>query len=182
LGKLLRDYLKRRPKPVPPPAPKRPPWEVALEELFDVRIAQLVEQERYAEHFDRVSDAVRRYLGARYGFDGLETTTTEAMTALRRVAPQYLLKDVESFLENADLVKFAKLVPSAAECHDALSSAESLVRRTIPEMAPMGHARAPIVPNAPGAPPSASPAQGTLDAKTGLPVTEEKPDGTGDGT
>jgi len=131
----LYQLWRRRPKPVPPPPPPRPPWEVALEELFDVRIAQLVEQGRYAEHFDRVSDAVRKYLGARYGFDGLETTTREAKIALGLVAPRIgVLGDIENFLETADLVKFAKLVPTEAECHATLARAEDLVRRTMPTM------------------------------------------------
>lgn len=137
LGLLLwlAQWWNKRPKPVPPPPPPRPPWEVALEELFDVRIAQLVEQGRYAEHFDRVSDAIRRYLGARYGFDGLETTTREALIALRRVLPRIVvLGDIESFLETADLVKFAKLVPAEAECHSTLARAEEIVRRTMPAM------------------------------------------------
>jgi hypothetical protein len=126
---------KRRPKPVPPPPPPRPPWEVALEELFDVRIAQLVEQGRYAEHFDRVSDAIRKYLGARYGYDGLETTTHEALHALQRVVPRIVvLGDIDSFLQTADLVKFAKLAPTEAECYSTLARAEDLVRRTMPAM------------------------------------------------
>jgi hypothetical protein len=134
---LLAAYLihlwRKRPKPVVPPPPPRPPWEVALEELFDVRVAQLVEQGRFAEHFDRVSDAVRRYLGARYGFDGLETTTREAMVALRRISPFIgVLPDIESFLQNADLVKFAKLAPTEPECHSVLGQAEDIVRRTMP--------------------------------------------------
>ena len=67
---------------MPPPPPPRPPWEVAFEELDAVRHAGLVDEGRYAEHFDRVCDAVRKYLGGRYGFDGLETTTDE-MTRIR---------------------------------------------------------------------------------------------------
>jgi len=137
LGLLLwlARWWNKRPKPVPPPPPPRPPWEVALEELFDVRIAQLVEQGRYAEHFDRVSDAIRRYLGSRYGFDGLETTTLEALVALRRVVPRIVvLGDIESFLDTADLVKFAKLVPAEAECYSTLARAEDIVRRTMPAM------------------------------------------------
>ncbi len=133
LGMWLVRLWNRRPKPVPAPTPPRPPWDVALEELFDVRNAQLVAQGRFAEHFDRVSDAVRRYLGARYGYDGLETTTREAVVALKRVTPRIgVLTDVEGFLDNADLVKFAKLTPTEGECHSALSSAEEIVRRTMP--------------------------------------------------
>lgn len=171
LGALLvwlYSIWKRRPKPVPAPPPPRPPWDIALEELFDVRIAQLVEQGRFAEHFDRVSDAVRRYLGARYGFDGLETTTREAMNALRKVSPRILvLADVDAFLENADLVKFAKLTPTETECHAALGRAEEIVRRTMPlpdapqRMAPPG------APGAPGAPPATPPAAGSEGAAPG---------------
>jgi hypothetical protein len=169
LGALLSWLIhlwRRRPKPVPPPPPPRPPWEVALEELFDVRVAQLVEQGRFAEHFDRVSDAVRRYLGSRYGFDGLETTTHEAMVALRRVSPFIgVLPDIEGFLQNADLVKFAKLTPTEPECDSALGSAEDIVRRTMPP---------PIDPfaNLPARP--ASPAPGYPKAPT--PPTEKPGD------
>jgi hypothetical protein len=134
----LVSLWRRMPRPVPPPPPPRPPWDVALEELFDVRVAQLVEQGRFAEHFDRVSDAVRRYLGARYGFDGLETTTREAMSALRRVSPRIVvLSEVDAFLQNADLVKFAKLTPTEGECHAALGGAEAIVRRTMPAPEPL---------------------------------------------
>ncbi|HEX7669984.1 MAG TPA: hypothetical protein VF395_10385, partial [Polyangiaceae bacterium] len=133
LGAWLFSLWRKRPKPVVPPPPPRPPWDIALEELFDVRLARLVEQGRFAEHFDRVSDAVRRYLGARYGFDGLETTTREAMSALKRVTPRInVLTDVETFLENADLVKFAKLTPDEAECESVLGRAEEIVRRSMP--------------------------------------------------
>lgn len=134
---LLVRAWRRRPKPVPPPPPPRPPWEVALEELFDVKLAKLVDQGRFAEHFDRVSDAVRRYLGARYGFDGLETTTREALVALRKVSPRIvLLTDIDDFLHEADLVKFAKVSPEETACHAALARAEEIVRRTMPQIEP----------------------------------------------
>jgi hypothetical protein len=152
LAALLIHLWRKRPRPIPPPPPPRPPWEVALEELFDVRVAQLVEQGRFAEHFDRVSDAVRRYLGSRYGFDGLETTTREAMVALRRVSPFIgALQDIESFLQNADLVKFAKLTPTEPECHSALGQAEEIVRRTMPVENPFANLPAP--PGPPGGAP-----------------------------
>ena len=76
----------KRPRPVPPPPPPRPAWEVALERLDEARHAGLLETARFAEFFDRVNDAVRQYLGSRYGFDGLESTTDETLAALRRAA------------------------------------------------------------------------------------------------
>jgi hypothetical protein len=126
----------RRARPAPPPPPPRPPWEIALEELFDVRHAGLIAEGRLAEHFDRVSDAVRKYLGTRFGFDGLESTTREALGVLRRVSPPIPLEAIENFLRQADLVKFAKITPTAEEGELALVRAEHIVRDTLPKSAP----------------------------------------------
>ncbi len=76
---------RKRPKPVVPPPPPRPPWEVALERLHQARHAGLLETKRFSDFFDRVNDAVREYLGARFGFDGLESTTDETLASLRRI-------------------------------------------------------------------------------------------------
>jgi hypothetical protein len=127
----------RRPKPVPPPPPPRPPWEIALERLDEVRHAGLLETARLAEFFDRVNDAVREYLGARFGFDGLESTTDETLAALRRV-PHFNLPmpEVAAFLQECDLVKFADMTPTLQECERALAQAERVVRTTMPMQAP----------------------------------------------
>lgn len=129
---LVGKWLKR-PKPAPPPAPPRPPWDVALEKLFDIRNAKLISSQRFDEHFDRVSDTVREYLGGRYGFDGLESTTREMLTALRKQSPSIsVLSQIEAFLRKADLVKFARMTPTEVECEQALNLAEELVHRTMP--------------------------------------------------
>jgi hypothetical protein len=129
---LLGKWL-RRPRPVPPPPPPRPPWEVALEELFDIRHAGLIGEGRLAEHFDRVSDSLRKYLGSRFGFDGLESTTREALSVLRDVSPRVgPLDAIETFLRQADLVKFAKTVPTADDGELALVRAEHIVHETLP--------------------------------------------------
>jgi hypothetical protein len=118
---------------VPPPPPPRPPWEVAIEDLLDVRHAELVQNGRHVEHYDRVSYIVRRYCGDRYGFDGLESTTREMLSVLRRVVPPIpVLDEIERFLRHADLVKFARLTPTTEECNQALERGEEIVRRTVP--------------------------------------------------
>jgi hypothetical protein len=118
-----------------PPAPPAPPWEIALERLDEVRYASLLEVGRYQEYFDRVNDAVRQYLGARYGFDGLESTSDEILQALRRATlEQIAMPAVVQFLEDCDLVKFAKFTPTTEECTRALDSAERIVRTTMPQI------------------------------------------------
>jgi hypothetical protein len=113
---------------------------VAFEELYDLRHAGLVADARFAEHFDRVSDIVRKYLGARFGFDGLESTTREVLFVLRRLSPALeSLDSIESFLRQADLVKFAKTVPSAEDCELALTRAERIISTTLPEARATGN-------------------------------------------
>jgi hypothetical protein len=137
LAWLIGRWLKR-PRPVPPPPPPRPPWEVALEALHDLRHAGLTREGRFAEHFDRVSDIVRRYLGDRYGFDGLESTTREMLSELRATTPRILvLDDIERFLRQADLVKFARLTPSELECSTALADADGIIEKTVPAPVPV---------------------------------------------
>jgi hypothetical protein len=129
----LASLWMRRPKPVPPPPPPRVPWEVAFERLHETRHAGLLEMQRFADFFDRVNDAVREYLGARFGFDGLESTTDETLAALRKVHHFGLpLPEVAGFLQQCDLVKFATLTPTLEECERALVAAERMVRATIP--------------------------------------------------
>jgi hypothetical protein len=133
---LLGRWL-RRPRPEPPPPPPRPPWEVALEELFDVRHAGLIKEQRFSEHFDRVSHTVRKYLGDRYGFDGLESTTREILGFIGRVTPTVTaLPEIEVFLREADLVKFARLTPTEDDCETALGRGEHIVHSTIPPLRP----------------------------------------------
>ncbi len=149
---LLGKWL-RRPRPVPPPPPPRPPWEVALEELHDLRHAGLIEQQRFTEHFDRSSHTVRKYVGGRYGFDGLESTTWEIMQLLRRVVPPVgPLDEISAFLRQADLVKFARLTPTPEECRIALERGEDIVHRTVPPVAGLGPSEA--APAFPGEHPS----------------------------
>jgi len=140
---LLLAYLIRkwraRPRPVPPPPPPRPPWDVALERLDEVRHAGLLEVERFQEYFDRVNDAIREYLGARYGFDGLESTTDEILTALRRASIEEIaLPFVLGFCEECDLVKFANMTPTNESCQRVLDAAERIVRSTMPRQRPPG--------------------------------------------
>lgn len=137
LAVLLLRRWSRRPRPAPPPPPPRPPWEVALEQLDEVRHAGLLETKRYSEYFDRVNDALRRYLGARYDFDGLESTTDEMIAQLKKSAlVGVALEEVSSLLRDCDLVKFANLEPSPEDCAKVIDESERIVRSTTPPRVP----------------------------------------------
>lgn len=127
-------YLRwlRRPKAEPYVAPVLP-WVAALAELEAIRTSNLIAEGHTDEYFDRVSDCVRKYLGARYGFDGLESTTDEMERTLARVRPAIRgLDTINRFLEECDLVKFARVVPSENDCLAALDRGVTIVRNTTP--------------------------------------------------
>ncbi len=133
----LFSRFRKRPRRGPPPPPPRPPWEVAEESLRDIESSALIRAGRFDEHFDRVSQTIRRYLGDRYGFDGLESTSREALRVLAAITPDVPeLASIRHFLQHADLVKFARLTPSEDECRDYLLRARHIVTRTVPHAAP----------------------------------------------
>jgi hypothetical protein len=93
----------------------------------------LLEASRFSDFFDRVNDAIREYLGARFGFDGLESTTDETLASLKRVPRFDLpLPEIAAFLQECDLVKFADVTPTLEECERVLTQAERMVRSTTP--------------------------------------------------
>ncbi len=133
LGAGLYRKWKNRPRPAPPAPPPRPAWELALERLHEVRHAGLLDVGRQAEFCDRVSDALRDYLGATLGFDGLEQTTDEIAGLLAGGGlSEGERARVIAVLQECDLVKFAKFAPERAACAAMLDSVEQHVRLTMP--------------------------------------------------
>ena len=83
-----------------------------------------------------LSEAIRDYLGGRFGFDSLEMTTEELVAAMRRVPAHetrgVLGSEIEGWLGGCDLVKFAKLAPTVEQARGALETAIRMVEATRP--------------------------------------------------
>jgi hypothetical protein len=144
LGALLTMLIVRRlrarrgERPGPPP---RPAHEVALERLDRLGAYGFLENADNRPFYFAVSEIIRDYLGGRYGFDSLELTTDELIAELRRQAGRELfLSEIQGWLSACDLVKFAKISPSATEARGALESAIRIVTATRPVLAPAGTA------------------------------------------
>jgi hypothetical protein len=91
-----------------------------------------------------VSDTVRHYLEERFAFHAPERTTEEF---LRELSETDLLtadqkESLGKFLENCDLVKFAKYEPGENELRELHSSAVRLVEETEPVENSNGESRA----------------------------------------
>jgi hypothetical protein len=96
-----------------------------------------------------VSEIIRDYLGGRYAFDSLEMTTDELVDELqRRAGRELLLSEVKGWLSACDLVKFAKVSPSAAEARGTLESAIRIVTTSRPAPEPLAPHPSPAAPEA----------------------------------
>jgi hypothetical protein len=123
-------------RPGPPP---RPAHEIALEKLDRLGQYGFLEDADNRPFYFAVSEIVREYLGARFGFDSLELTTDELIDELKRRADQELGiygAEIRGWLGACDLVKFAKISPSATEARGTLETALRIVTSTRPRPAP----------------------------------------------
>jgi len=138
-------------RPGPPP---RPAHEIALERLDRLGSYGFLENADNRPFYFAVSEIIRDFLGARYGFDSLELTTDELMEELRRRAGQHLvLSEIGRWLAACDLVKFAKISPTAREARGTLELAIQIVKSTQPALSPSPSSSAP----SPSPPPPTSP-------------------------
>jgi hypothetical protein len=148
LGALLAFVIVRRMRarvalrPGPPP---RPAHEIALEKLDRLGSYGFFENADNRPFYFAVSEIIREYLGARFGFDSLELTTDELLAELRARAEHQLgsrFAEIRGWLSACDLVKFAKISPSASEARGTLETAIRIVSSTRPRLEPLTAAAA----------------------------------------
>jgi hypothetical protein len=124
----------RRQRVVPP----RPPHEIALAALNRLRTRHLIEEGKFEDYYVELSSITRRYLEDRFHLRAPEMTTEEflgtAASDARLSAPQRRL--LGDFLTQADLVKFARHLPSLRDSEAAYDAARRFVEETQPVAAP----------------------------------------------
>jgi hypothetical protein len=113
---------------LPPP---RLAHQIAYDKLHRIVEDDLLRQEKFREYFIRVSETIREYLGNRYGFFAMDLTSRELVDELRdRPTPGLEISGLKALLQDADLVKFAKLTPTDEMSSSAIDGAYSLVNAT----------------------------------------------------
>jgi hypothetical protein len=136
LGWLFMRWWNKRERPEPAPPPPPPPWDTALAELraHAAQRESAIAEGRTEQWVDAVSDSIRGYLGKRFGFHGLESTTNEIAQRLAEakslaIAPEEAI----GFLDQCDLVKFAKASLADEASNALIEEALALVDRTRPK-------------------------------------------------
>lgn len=127
-----RLWGRRRVEPLPPPTPAH---EVALEALTRLEREDLVGEGRFTDHYLQLTEITKAYLEGRFGVEALDRTTEEIRRALvangHRIDPLDP-DEVIRFLQQADLVKFARFPPEDDEARGATGEVRSMVIRTRP--------------------------------------------------
>lgn len=127
---------KKRPQIVPPALPID--W---MAELDKIKKMNLVEQQQYKTYYSLLSEILRRCIEAKTSVRAVEETTVEIARDLRAdgVADDFV-QQVEAFLMQADMVKFAKFTPPVEVIKNAVPTVESilnvLIRPKVTEGAP----------------------------------------------
>jgi hypothetical protein len=115
----------------------RAPHEVALDELVRIAELHLPEQNRFKEHYTLTSDCIRIYIERTFDIAVLERTTAEVQASLKKSTVQHeIARRFIGFLDESDIVKFAKFTPDIPTAYRLLAAGIEIVELTKPIPAP----------------------------------------------
>ena len=131
IGVILYMVLSRRRKGERV-APQLPAHEIAFRRLESLLSSGLLEQNRYREFTEEVSDILRYYIEDRFGLRAPERTTEEFLEEARDGLPVDKEKKemLAEFLSYCDLVKFAALEPSPDDVKRLFESCRDFIDAT----------------------------------------------------
>ena len=110
-----------------------PHYAIALNSLKDLEEKKLWQNGYIKEYHSEITEIIRLYFEKRFNLPALELTTSEALYHLRNIGAAKNIVDItESFLSNADMVKFAKFQPYHSVNEEMMKQAIEIVQRTIP--------------------------------------------------
>lgn len=114
----------------------RPPDEIAREELMRIKTSSLLSEGKIKEYYSRVADTIRIYLGRRYNILAIDMTSFELLNTLEsqiRVDSE-ILSLLSEFLDECDLVKFAKYIPPQEQWLPLIDKALKIIELTTPRV------------------------------------------------
>jgi hypothetical protein len=126
----LKNKKKAEEKLVLPPRLAEAIARDALKALNEMR---LIEKGLIKEYYIRLSDIIRTYIENRYKIFSMDRTTWELFQEMKskRIERSHIDK-INYFLEDCDMVKFAKYAPDQKEMEEIYKKAEEIVNITTP--------------------------------------------------
>jgi hypothetical protein len=130
---FYRRYKKKKAEhPVKKKIIKIPAHTRALSALDNLEREQLWQKGKVKEYHSNITGIIRGYFEERFKLPALELTTSEQMQQLRKVSSaENILETTNEFLNNADLVKFAKFQPLPSVNEAMMKQAKEIVNSTI---------------------------------------------------
>ncbi len=135
--RAFKKYKNRQQVPIVP-ARVLLPHEQALEALQRMRVERPWEKGDLKTYHTQLAEILREYVALRWHVNALEQTTYELVHTLRRLkADESQVLYLQRVLRVADMVKFAKEIPTKEENEVSLNLAIQFVERTIPILPPV---------------------------------------------
>ena len=126
--RLIQYFRRRKKAPLAKPERVRSAEEIAREAIERLLARKLVEQGHSKQFYLELSEIIKRFLGSKLGVHSLERTTEEFTRDLRAVSvPSGQYRMIREFLEDCDLVKFAKYRPGAEEVEQIIARSRAMI-------------------------------------------------------
>ncbi len=110
------------------------PHEIALESLESLNAKRLWQSGEVKKYHSEITEIIRQYFESRFRLPALEMTTSEVLSLLAKEKETNKIVDLtRDFLNNADMVKFAKYIPMNSINEEMMEQAKKIVSETIPE-------------------------------------------------
>lgn len=126
-------WAKKHKKQTEPVAtkPTIPAPDLALQKLHELKDAQLWQQNKYKAYHSEISVIIREYIENHFDNEALSSTTDEVIFIVKSLGIYNdQLRRLQSVLQLADLVKFAKAVPLPNENEESWKLAIDFVEST----------------------------------------------------
>ncbi|MBC7775147.1 MAG: hypothetical protein H7246_06875 [Phycisphaerae bacterium] len=108
-----------------------PAHELALKKLDVLSQKKLIVNGFVKEHYAELTFILREYLEKRFGIPALESTTEETLGYLKnRNVPTQMSEQLQTLLEQADLAKFAKIIPPESFHAEAMERSRKMILET----------------------------------------------------
>lgn len=112
-------------------APSIPAIVTAREKLSQLKDSNLWQSGKSKEYYTDLTDIAREYLEGQFHIDAIEMTSDEILEEVKKLGiDSTTFSKIESTLATADLVKFAKANPAAAENETAFNNINAFVEES----------------------------------------------------
>lgn len=130
---VYKKYFKRKEHDEQISEVQVPPYEIALNALGELETKKLWQSGKVKEYHTEITEIIRSYFEKRFSLPALELTTDETLEVLKRKSETAeIIPLTKEFLQNADMVKFAKFVPLNEINEAMIKQARQIVTVTIP--------------------------------------------------